>query len=148
MPPRGAASDVDGLLLGCQQSVHGSRHRLHVDLPHGVGEDVDDLLMWGGHHALPVDFNDAVSHADASSLCYSPSHEAADNSVLDAEPQLVAKVWSPDQHGGYWGTPHDIQLHPGLILQALNNALAGRQRQAHQAGAIDGHDLVPNTQLP
>ena len=32
MPPRGAASDVDGLLLGCQQSVHGSRHRLHVDL--------------------------------------------------------------------------------------------------------------------
>lgn len=41
------------------------------------------------------------------------------DSVLDAEPQLVAKVWSPDQHGGYWGTPHDIQLHPGLILQAL-----------------------------
>lgn len=32
MPPRSAASDVDGLLLGCQQSVHGSWHRLHVDL--------------------------------------------------------------------------------------------------------------------
>lgn len=41
------------------------------------------------------------------------------DSVLDTEPQLVAKVWSPDQHGGHWGTPHDIQLDPGLILQAL-----------------------------
>lgn len=28
----GAASDVHGLLLGRQQSVHGSRHRLHVNL--------------------------------------------------------------------------------------------------------------------
>lgn len=27
-----AASDVHGLLLGRQQSVHGSRHRLHVNL--------------------------------------------------------------------------------------------------------------------
>lgn len=54
-------------------------------LPHGVGEDVDDLLMWGGHHALPVDFNDAVSHTDASSLCYSPSHEAANLSESKAK---------------------------------------------------------------
>lgn len=28
----GADSDVNGLLLGRQQSVHGSRHGLHVDL--------------------------------------------------------------------------------------------------------------------
>lgn len=28
----GMASDVDGLFLGRQQSVHGSRHRLHVNL--------------------------------------------------------------------------------------------------------------------
>lgn len=28
----GAASDVNGLLLGRQQSVHGSRHCLHVNL--------------------------------------------------------------------------------------------------------------------
>lgn len=32
---RVAASDVNGLLLGRQQSVHGSRHRLHVDLRAG-----------------------------------------------------------------------------------------------------------------
>lgn len=31
-PGGGAASDVHGLLLGRQQSVHGSRHRLHVNL--------------------------------------------------------------------------------------------------------------------
>lgn len=41
------------------------------------------------------------------------------NSVLNTEPQLVAKVWSPDQHGGHRRTPHNIQLDPGLILQAL-----------------------------
>lgn len=119
MPPGRRASDVDGLLLGREQSVHGGRHRLHVDLPHSVGEDVDDLLVRGGDHALSVDLNDPMSHADASSLSYSPSHEAADNSVLDAETQLVAKVWSPDQHGGHRRTPHDVQLYPGLILQAL-----------------------------
>lgn len=32
MPPGRRASDVDGLLLGREQSVHGGRHRLHVDL--------------------------------------------------------------------------------------------------------------------
>lgn len=41
------------------------------------------------------------------------------DSVLDAEAQLVAQVRSPDQHGGHRGTPHDVQLHPGLVLQAL-----------------------------
>lgn len=30
----------------------------------------------------------------------------------------------------------------------LNDALASGQRQAHQACAIDGHDLVPDIQLP
>lgn len=30
----------------------------------------------------------------------------------------------------------------------LDDALAGSQGQPHQAGAIDGHDLVPNAQLP
>lgn len=37
-PPAGAASDVQGLLLRRQKSVHGRRHRLHVDL--GVGRCV------------------------------------------------------------------------------------------------------------
>lgn len=30
----------------------------------------------------------------------------------------------------------------------LNDALAGGQGQAHQAGAVNGHDLVPDIQLP
>ena len=32
LPGGGVASDVDGLFLGRQQSVHGSRHSLHVNL--------------------------------------------------------------------------------------------------------------------
>lgn len=43
------------------------------------------------------------------------------DSILDAETQLVAKVWPPDQHSGHRGTPHNIQLYPGLILQALKS---------------------------
>lgn len=92
---RRGSSDVDRLLLGGQQSVHGCWHCLHMDLPNSIGEDVDDLLMWRGYDTLAIDFNDPMSHADPSSLSYSPSHEAADNSILDAESQLVAKVRPP-----------------------------------------------------
>lgn len=76
--PRRCGSDVNGLLLGCQQSVHGCWHCLHVDLPNSIGEYVDDLLVWCGYDTLAVDFNDPMSHADTSSLSYSPSHEATD----------------------------------------------------------------------
>lgn len=56
----GAASDVHGLLLRRQQSVHGRRHRLHVDL--GAGRRVRGPEAggcggidpcgpgWGGQH--------------------------------------------------------------------------------------------------
>lgn len=94
--PRRCGSDVNGLLLGRQQSVHGCWHCLHVDLPNSIGEYVDDLLVWRGYDTLAVDFNDPMSHADASSLSYSPSHEATDNSILHAETQLVAKVRPPN----------------------------------------------------
>jgi hypothetical protein len=39
---------------------------------------VDDLLVWCGYDTLAIDFDDPMSHADASSLSDSPSHEAAD----------------------------------------------------------------------
>lgn len=65
-------SDVNGLLLGRQQSVHGCWHCLHVDLPNSIGEDVDDLLVWCGYDTLAIDFDDPMSHADASSLSDSP----------------------------------------------------------------------------
>lgn len=67
-------------------------------LSHRIGEDVDDLLVGGGHHALPVDLNDPVPHADAAALCDPPSHEAAD--------LLGSKATSPFRaapHGGGWG---------------------------------------------
>lgn len=114
--PRPCGSDVNGLLLGRQQSVHGCWHRLHVDLPNSIGEDVDDLLVWRGYDALAIDFDDPMSHADASSLSYSPSHEAADDSILHAETELVAKVRPPYEHCGHWGAPHDVELHSGLVL--------------------------------
>lgn len=63
-------------------------------LPNSIGENVDDLLVGGGHDALSIDFNDPVPHTDASSLSYSPSHEAADLPESKAElPSLQTVRW-------------------------------------------------------
>lgn len=43
-----------------------------------VRQSLHDLLVRRGHHALPVDLNDAMAHADAPSLRDAPAHEAAD----------------------------------------------------------------------
>lgn len=48
------------------------------DLSHGVGENLDNLLMRCSHYALTVDFNDAVTNSDPSSLCDPSSHQTAD----------------------------------------------------------------------
>lgn len=83
-------------------------------LSHGVGQDVDDLLMWRCHHALAVDLNDVVTHPYPAPLSDAPAHKAADlwkdmfivspqqlqtqrihtfthNAVLHTEAQLEAK---------------------------------------------------------
>lgn len=51
---------------------------MHTHLPNSVGQDLNDLVLWCGHDALPVDLNDTVPNADASPLCYATSHETAD----------------------------------------------------------------------
>lgn len=57
----------------------GPRRRgLWSHLPHRAGQGLHDLLVCRGHHALPVDLDDAVADADAPSLRDAPSHEAAD----------------------------------------------------------------------
>lgn len=48
------------------------------DLADGVGERLNNLLMRCGHHALPVDLYNPVSHADPPSLGDASSHQAAD----------------------------------------------------------------------
>jgi hypothetical protein len=54
MALQGAHSDVNGLLLGRQQSVHGCWHRLHVDLRAESGltgvEAGKDLMGSTSHH--------------------------------------------------------------------------------------------------
>ena len=47
-------------------------------LSDSVGQDLDDLVVRRGDDALPVDFNDAMPDADASSLCDTATHQTAD----------------------------------------------------------------------
>lgn len=73
--------------------------RPHSYLPNSIGEDVDDLLMWCGYHTLAVDFNDPMSHADPSSLSYSPSHEAADLPEANNRLYIVGRATSSNHVG-------------------------------------------------
>lgn len=50
-----------------------------------------------GHHALPVDLNDAMSHADTTSLRDAPSHEAAD---LSRQGQVRTSPGHTSETGG------------------------------------------------
>lgn len=47
-------------------------------LSDSIGQDLDDLVVWRGDDTLPVDFNDAVPDANATSLCYTAPHQTAD----------------------------------------------------------------------
>lgn len=123
--------------------------------------------MGGGHHALAVDLDDAVTHSDPAALGDAPTHQAADlrgeggrstarqippppfytreqkttdNSILDAEAQLVAQVRTSDEDGGHGGASDDVELDPGLVLQALHQQ---EQRTASVQHKHDSEKLQP-----
>lgn len=139
-------SDVDGLFLSRQQAVHGSRHGLHVDLSNCARKNMNDLLVGRGHHTLPVNLDDAVAHSDSTPFCNTPPHQTADNAILYAEAELVPEVWSADEDHGDWRTSNNVHLNPGLRLQALDDALAGGQRQTHQTRPVHRHDLISDVE--
>lgn len=74
-PPGTGHGSTTEKVPGSVPSVSRS-HKTH--LADGLREDLDDLLVWHGHDALPVDLDDAVSYPDAASLCNPTTHEAAD----------------------------------------------------------------------
>lgn len=59
-----------------------------------LGEQLDDARVGHGHHTLPVDLDDAVSHADTPALGSAPTQQAADlrGTVLRAGPRLWASL--------------------------------------------------------
>lgn len=46
-------------------------------LAHRVGQGLDDLLMCCGHHTLPVDLDDPVTHTDSAPLGDASTHQTA-----------------------------------------------------------------------
>lgn len=47
-------------------------------LSHSARQDVNNFFLGRGHHALAVDFNDAVTHSDPASFSNAPTHKATD----------------------------------------------------------------------
>lgn len=64
--------------LPCGTGALASPSPAPAHLADRLREDLDDLLMGCCHHTLPIDLNDAVPHADATSLCDAPTHQTAD----------------------------------------------------------------------
>lgn len=91
---------------------------------------MDDLLVRGGDHALPVDLNDPVPHSDASPLGYSPSHEAADLSETKARLSLEAGSWGgtePVLSGGPASRPLISEKPPQVGFVHLNLLFTGNR---------------------
>lgn len=57
---------------------HPRSHPLPTHLSVGLGEQLDDTGVRCGHHTLPVDLNDSVSHANAPALGDATTEETAD----------------------------------------------------------------------
>ncbi len=72
--------------LNCEDTYHciyvkirsNSACIIPSHLSDSIGQDLDDLVVRRGDDTLPVDFNDAVPDANASSLCYTAPHQTAD----------------------------------------------------------------------
>lgn len=54
------------------------KHFIASHLSDCIGQDLDDLVVRCGDDTLPIYFNDAVPDANASSLCYTATHQTAD----------------------------------------------------------------------
>lgn len=55
----------------CPVCVH------EFNLANRVREGLDNLLMCCGHHTLPIDLYDPVTHTDATSLSNASTHQTA-----------------------------------------------------------------------
>lgn len=89
---------------------------IHSYLPNGIGQDLDDLVLWCGHDTLPVYLYDAVPNADASPLCYATSHQTTD---LQRDLKEI-RVWR-EQRAQKWqlfNLKSDAQCHPPHWSQA------------------------------
>lgn len=65
----------------------------------GLGEQLDDTGVRRGHHAMPVDLDDAVPHAHAPTLRYAPPEEAANlEGPAGAAAAQAARARGPHPH--------------------------------------------------
>lgn len=92
----------------------GPAHRAPPTTPHlnmGLGEQLNDTVVGCGHHTVPIDLNDAVSHSDAPALGDTTPEKAADlegtrRAVLLKEPRSGLPIPPPGSRAG------GSQCHP------------------------------------
>lgn len=82
-------------------------------------EQLDDTRMGHGHHALPVDFNDAVSNADSTTLRCAPTQQATNLRGTALRTHSLGCVLVHTPHPTWGGShPHDAILHTEAQLLA------------------------------
>lgn len=117
--------DVNWLLLGCQQAVHGSRHRLHVNLFRDETEDID--ITRHCHRGTMLDVG-CRTHRKAAPIITTPVPGGTLRTRLYTKPRVyVEDVTRP--------------YLTNCIGQDVYNLL---MRSRHNALAIDLDDTVTN----
>lgn len=74
--------------------------------------------MGHGHHALPVDLNDAVSNADSTTLGCAPAQQAANLRGDSAQDPPLGYRLAHTPHPAWGSQPHDAILHTEAQLLA------------------------------
>lgn len=97
---------------------------LGAHLAHGLGEDLDDLLVGHGHHTLPVDLNDPVAHTNAAPLRDPAAHEAADLKRGEENVLLLGRFYfsrkATDPSCGVLGKGTLVVIQPSPLPESFN----------------------------
>ena len=86
-----------------------------------MGQHIHDIFMVRGHDALAVNFYDTMAHTDAAAFGDAPAEQWADDAVLHAEAELVARVGPFNLHFHDWRARHDRQLHHSVRFHVLQH---------------------------
>lgn len=83
-----------------------------------LGEQLNDARMGHGHHALPIDLDDAVSHADTPALGRTPTQQTADLGGDGTQDPSLGCGLASTPHPARRSRPHDAILHAEAQLLA------------------------------
>ena len=119
---RGRRGSVGLLPLGPAHNWLLPQDPAHLNV--GLSEQLDDASVGCGHHTVPIDLDDAVSHADTPTFSDATPKEAAD--LGGEEGPCCSRGWDwghPTPFPGSWAG--SSRCHPPRKSPAAHGRVAG-----------------------